>query len=91
MYTNVIVEDGCTVPKNLSRTDWLTTERLTFKGIRADVPLGVPAGCFVCTDEKPCTGMVFEDVVVTSGGKAATPYVCANAQGSSQGSSPLPC
>ena len=93
MYTNVIVEDGCTVPKNLSRTDWLTTSGLTFRGIRANVPGGTPAGCFVCTDEKPCSDMVFDDVIVTGdGGSAPGAFVCKNAHSASAvGSSPTPC
>ena len=93
IYTNTIVEDGCTVPKNLSRTDWLTTKDLAFRNVRANVRVGTPAGCFVCTDERPCTGMVFEDVVIVAdGGGPAPPYVCANAHAAaSDGSSPAPC
>ena len=93
LYTNTIVEDGCNVPANLSRTDWLSTEGLTFRGVRANVPAGTPAGCFVCTDERPCTGMVFDDVVITAdGGGPASPFVCANAHTvASDGSSPAPC
>lgn len=88
LYTNVIVEDGCSVPRNLSRTNWLSTEGLAFRGVRANVAPHTPAGCFVCTDERPCSGMVFEDVVV----EGASPYVCQNAHSASAaGSSPAPC
>ncbi len=93
LYTNVIVEDGCQVPGNLSRTDWLSTRDLTFRGIRSNVAAGTPAGCFVCTPEKPCEGMAFEDVVITDDqGAPASPYVCVNAHAATaSGSSPHPC
>jgi polygalacturonase len=95
LYTNVFTEDGCNTPANASaRVNWLSTAGLTFSSVRAQVLPGTPAGCFMCTAERPCTGMVFDDVVVTAVGSGGTPapYVCMNADvGSAVGSSPQPC
>ena len=93
LYTNVFTEDGCNIPVNASaRVDWLSTAGLTFSSVHAEVRNGMPAGCFMCTAERPCTGMVFDDVVVTAAGGTPAPYVCMNADvASAVGSTPQPC
>jgi hypothetical protein len=101
IYTNVFQEDAappqCTVPSNASaRVHWLSAFNLTFSSIRATINStggSVHAGCFVCGPTRPCTGFLFEDVVVTDVAEAPVHplYVCANMEFSAAGSSPPPC
>ena len=100
IYVNTLKEDSaapqCVVPVNASRpARWLTATNLSFVDVRATVntSAGAYAGCFACTPTSPCTGLVFDRVVVTDVAPAPAPpyYRCANADYAASASSPAPC
>jgi hypothetical protein len=59
----------------------------------ATVAPGVHAGCFACTDDRPCSDFLFDNVRVSTGGAPAAAYSCRNVTGfaASGGSFPNPC
>lgn len=91
IYINVYTEDAaaaqCRPPSDAARPGWLTARDLTFRNIVATVSQGAFPGCFLCSPTEPCTGLVFDNVTVSGGGK----FLCYNAHGSQKSSSPSPC
>jgi hypothetical protein len=101
VYVNTLQEDSqakqCAVPVNASRpARWLTAKNLSFIDIAATLnsSAGAYAGCFACTPTSPCTGLLFDGVVV----KDVAPYSpaqpmwrCFNAEFNAAASTPKPC
>eukprot|EP00040_Diaphanoeca_grandis_P012185 m.62079 g.62079 ORF g.62079 m.62079 type:complete len:467 (+) comp23080_c0_seq1:45-1445(+) len=93
IYINVFAEDAaikqCTPPTNATkRQPWLSAFDLTFRNITATMMGGALAGCFNCAPTRPCTGIIFENVIIHN---ATSKYVCNSIQGVSKQSSPQAC